>query len=81
MIESLINDDLKDFCADYIFNPADSNGTDNYTDSSDPNLNCLKLTSNVATTCNYYNPQQFKSLCKSIPNTFFSTSFEYSQSF
>lgn len=73
MTESLTNDDLKDFCADYIFNPVDSNGTDNYTDSSDPNLNCLQFTSNVATTCNYYNPQQFESLCKSIPHTFFST--------
>lgn len=54
--------DLKDFCTEHVFNLSDLNGADSYTDSADPDSNCLKFTSNVSTTCEYYNVQQFKSL-------------------
>lgn len=66
MTEFLTDVDLKDFCSELIFNPFDSNGASRYIDSADPDLNCLKLTNNVSTTCEYYNVQQFNSFNDSI---------------
>lgn len=65
--------DLKDFGADYVFNPSDLNGIDNYTDTADPDSNCFKFTSCVSTTCDYYNSQQFKSQYDTIPQFIFPT--------